>query len=260
MTVGLVTDSAWDGAARKLPPASAAAPAESAPVGRYELLTDQLGMEDQLGDMDLKVAGGCCLLWLQHLRCFLCAELEASLRCLCCKAKAEARSAEACHAWLPGECSHRLPANLRASPRRPAGSRRGITACQLDVKLPGGVPLSILEEALAAAARARAKLLTVMEAALPKVRTFAPARQTGGACYPLRRGRHYSMLTLGGPPASVLCTSRWLSRRAQALLPAGPAGAGAVCARLWQRAHPGGHDWPRDWEGGLRAQGAGAAI
>ncbi|KAL4429595.1 hypothetical protein ABPG77_008644 [Micractinium sp. CCAP 211/92] len=115
VTVGLVTDSAWDGAARKLPPASAAAPAESAPVGRYELLTDQLGMEDQLGDMDLKVAGG----------------------------------------------------------------RRGITACQLDVKLPGGVPLSILEEALAAAARARAKLLTVMEAALPKER--APSAPVFGS-------------------------------------------------------------------------------
>lgn len=57
--MGLVTDHSWSGAARELPPAHAAAPGEAAPVGRYELLTDQLGMEDQLGDMDLKVAGGC---------------------------------------------------------------------------------------------------------------------------------------------------------------------------------------------------------
>eukprot|EP00887_Chlorella_sp_A99_P006254 scaffold3.g6254.t1 len=42
--------------------AGAAAPAEE--WGRYELLVDLLGMEDQLGDMDLKLAGG----W-QHEGC-----------------------------------------------------------------------------------------------------------------------------------------------------------------------------------------------
>ncbi|KAL4458391.1 hypothetical protein ABPG75_013256 [Micractinium tetrahymenae] len=107
VSVGLMTDSSWSGAARELPPSPVAAPAQAAPVGRYELLTDLLGMEDQLGDMDLKVAG----------------------------------------------------------------TRRGITACQLDVKLAGGVPLHIVEEAFAAAARGRAKLLGVMEAALPKERS-----------------------------------------------------------------------------------------
>ena len=37
------------------------------------------------------------------------------------------------------------------------------------MKLPGGVPLAILEEALAAAARGRAKLRGIMERALPEV-------------------------------------------------------------------------------------------
>ena len=50
-----------------------------------------------------------------------------------------------------------------------AGTRAGITAAQLDVKLPGGVPLDIVEEAVHAAARGRAQLLTIMEQAVPKV-------------------------------------------------------------------------------------------
>ena len=53
---------------------------------------------------------------------------------------------------------------------RCAGTRQGVTALQLDVKLPGGVPLEVVEEGIAAAARGRAKLLAAMEAALPKVR------------------------------------------------------------------------------------------
>lgn len=51
----------------------------------------------------------------------------------------------------------------------PAGTRAGITAAQLDVKLPGGVPLEVVEEAVRAAARGRAQLLAIMEQALPKV-------------------------------------------------------------------------------------------
>lgn len=50
-----------------------------------------------------------------------------------------------------------------------AGTRTGITAAQLDVKLPGGVPLAIVEEGVRAAARGRAQLLSIMEQALPKV-------------------------------------------------------------------------------------------
>lgn len=52
-----------------------------------------------------------------------------------------------------------------------SGTRRGITAAQLDVKLPGGVPLEILEEAVAAAARGRYRLLDAMESALPAQRS-----------------------------------------------------------------------------------------
>lgn len=59
VAVGLVTDNAWSGAAQELAPAPVDASAAAAPVGRYELLTDLQGLEDQLGDMDLKVAGGC---------------------------------------------------------------------------------------------------------------------------------------------------------------------------------------------------------
>ena len=40
MSVGLLTDSSWGGAARTLPPAPAGQQQEVAPVGRYELLTD----------------------------------------------------------------------------------------------------------------------------------------------------------------------------------------------------------------------------
>ncbi|PSC68371.1 polyribonucleotide nucleotidyltransferase [Micractinium conductrix] len=109
ISVGLFMDDSWDGACGELAgaPVAQAGGAAVPPVGRYELLTDLQGIEDQTGGMDLKVAG----------------------------------------------------------------TRTGITACQLDVKLPGGVPLSIVEEALAAAARGRAKILSAMEAALPEERS-----------------------------------------------------------------------------------------
>ncbi|EFN54220.1 hypothetical protein CHLNCDRAFT_36088 [Chlorella variabilis] len=87
VTVGLLTESSWGGELRLLSSVA-------------------LGMEDQLGDMDLKVAG----------------------------------------------------------------TSQGITACQLDVKLQGGVPLEILNEAIGLAARGRAKLLGIMEKALPEKR------------------------------------------------------------------------------------------
>ncbi len=63
VSVGLMTDAAWGGEARQLSsvPVQAVGGAGGAvapaALGRYELLLDQLGMEDQLGDMDLKVAG-----------------------------------------------------------------------------------------------------------------------------------------------------------------------------------------------------------
>ena len=51
-----------------------------------------------------------------------------------------------------------------------------MTALQLDVKLHGGVPLDVLEEAIHAAARGRAKILAAMEAAIPAQRApTAPA-------------------------------------------------------------------------------------
>ena len=59
VAVGLLSESGWSGEARQLPAAPVEAVGAAAPpLGRYELLTDILGMEDQLGDMDLKVAGG----------------------------------------------------------------------------------------------------------------------------------------------------------------------------------------------------------
>ena len=44
------------------------------------------------------------------------------------------------------------------------------------MKLPGGVPLDIVEEAVHAAARGRAQLLTIMEQAVPKVGGWALSR------------------------------------------------------------------------------------
>jgi polyribonucleotide nucleotidyltransferase len=44
-----------------------------------------------------------------------------------------------------------------------AGSRKGVTAVQLDVKLQGGVPLHVLEEAIDLAATARNTILDAME-------------------------------------------------------------------------------------------------
>lgn len=61
--MGLLTESSWGGELRLLSSVAVDAVGTSrgvvapARVGRYELLLDQLGMEDQLGDMDLKVAG-----------------------------------------------------------------------------------------------------------------------------------------------------------------------------------------------------------
>jgi polyribonucleotide nucleotidyltransferase len=49
-----------------------------------------------------------------------------------------------------------------------AGSRKGVTAIQLDVKLEGGVPLDILEDALEVALTARCSILDNMEAELVK--------------------------------------------------------------------------------------------
>lgn len=67
--------------------------------------------------------------------------------------------------------SHHMPSQPphQHSPPPLAGTRTGITAAQLDVKLPGGVPLEIVEEGVRAAARGRAQLLSIMEQALPKV-------------------------------------------------------------------------------------------
>jgi len=47
-----------------------------------------------------------------------------------------------------------------------SGSRHGVTAIQLDVKLAGGVPLSILEDGLEVALTARCSILDTMEAEL----------------------------------------------------------------------------------------------
>jgi len=44
-----------------------------------------------------------------------------------------------------------------------AGSRKGVTAVQLDVKLAGGVPLEVLEEAIDLATSARGQILDRME-------------------------------------------------------------------------------------------------
>ncbi len=51
-----------------------------------------------------------------------------------------------------------------------AGTRQGITAVQLDIKL-GGIPMSVSEEALAGAKTARLKILDVMAEAIAQPRT-----------------------------------------------------------------------------------------
>jgi len=51
-----------------------------------------------------------------------------------------------------------------------AGTRRGITAIQMDIKIPGITP-RLLDEALAQAREARLKILDVMEEAIPAPRT-----------------------------------------------------------------------------------------
>jgi len=51
-----------------------------------------------------------------------------------------------------------------------AGSRAGVTAAQLDIKLDGGVPLPLLEAGLWKAAEARGRILDRVEAAAPKGR------------------------------------------------------------------------------------------
>ncbi len=62
-----------------------------------------------------------------------------------------------------------------------AGSRRGITAMQLDMKLPDGVELKVLEQALQAARLGRAHILQAMEGAIvthrSQVKTTAPAAE-----------------------------------------------------------------------------------
>ena len=83
----------------KRPAAGIASGVMIAPDGRYELLTDIQGPEDEHGDMDFKVAG----------------------------------------------------------------TREGITAMQMDVKV-GGIPISVLKEALEKARVARLKILDVIEA------------------------------------------------------------------------------------------------
>lgn len=51
-----------------------------------------------------------------------------------------------------------------------AGSRLGVTAAQLDIKLDGGVPLPLLEAALWRAAEARCRILDSVDQAMPKRR------------------------------------------------------------------------------------------
>ncbi|KAA0153051.1 hypothetical protein FNF27_07988 [Cafeteria roenbergensis] len=51
-----------------------------------------------------------------------------------------------------------------------AGSRLGVTAAQLDIKLDGGVPLPLLEAALWRAAEARCRILDSVDDAMPKRR------------------------------------------------------------------------------------------
>lgn len=79
---------------------------EEGKVQRYQLLTDLIGAEDYLGDMDFKVAG----------------------------------------------------------------TREGISAVQLDTKLAGGVPVSIVKEALDQATSARLRVLDSMRKTLPAPR------------------------------------------------------------------------------------------
>jgi len=52
-----------------------------------------------------------------------------------------------------------------------AGSRKGITAFQMDVKLASGIPMDILKEAIEQAARGRNHILDLMEKALPAPKT-----------------------------------------------------------------------------------------
>lgn len=104
VSIGLVSEGgAWNGEA-----GVAVTGAEAvAPLHRYELLTDPMGAEVALGDMELRVAG----------------------------------------------------------------TATGITAAQLDVRLPGGIPVEVVEEALLRAKLARGKVLADMNRAVPVQRT-----------------------------------------------------------------------------------------
>lgn len=59
-----------------------------------------------------------------------------------------------------------------------AGTHKGITAFQMDVKLAAGIPVNILKEAIEQAARGRNHILSIMEQAMPEpkkeVSQFAP--------------------------------------------------------------------------------------
>lgn len=80
--------------------------------------------------------------------------------------------------WAPAIGRHELltdPCESEASngdmELRVAGTATGVTACLLDVRLPGGVPLAVVEEALGRAQVARLRVLAAMEKALPQVRS-----------------------------------------------------------------------------------------
>lgn len=145
----------------------------------------------------------------------------------------------------------------------PAGTRTGITCAQLDVKLPGGVPLDVVQEAVHAATRGRAQLLTAMERVVPRVRTLFWGCDCGHGCalaglvlmlVGMRRLLRWgwvdalalpsaadSSLPLSSPPPA---NSRHPCRRA-------PAGAARHRAHARQRAGAGVDAGPRDWHGGV---------
>lgn len=98
VSVGMVSQGgAWNGEPENWPEDE-----RRPPLGQYELITDPIGLENSLGDMELRVAG----------------------------------------------------------------TADGITACQLDVQIPGGLPLEVVEEAMKRAKVARIRALGAMEDAL----------------------------------------------------------------------------------------------
>jgi polyribonucleotide nucleotidyltransferase len=87
---------------------------------------------------------------------------------------------------------------------RVAGTAEGITACQLDVQIPGGVPLEVVEEALNRAKVARIRALAAMEDALSGASTETQSNKKDAPMFGTMRIPPTSIGAVIGKEGSVL--------------------------------------------------------